>query len=129
MIKAGKKTKEWVAAKRKLIADIGKTGEYKIEGRFVLGVCKDCNHYHQLTPDHKIKRSQGGTHDKSNIDWICNAPPCYCHDKRDNQGDPMKKKPEAVKDKKPKWQLPHECKSCGRITYMFLCGHCGRASV
>lgn len=126
----GAKKKEWFKARRKLVADLKKTGEYQIiNGYRVFGVCKDCGHFHELQPDHKIKRSQGGSHTKENIDWVCNEIPCVCHDKRDNQGDPMKKKPESTKNKKPDWAMPHHCKSCGRIVSMFICNHCGKASV
>lgn len=53
-------------------------------------VCPDCivEHCRLLTPDHKVKRSAGGGHERENIDWVCNEAPCFCHDKRDNRGDP-----------------------------------------
>lgn len=88
----GKKGKQWVKDRTKLIK------EAIIEGRIILksnapyGMCEDCKHHHFLDLDHRKKRSQGGTNDKSNIDWVCNVPPCMCHDRRDNQGDPLGKK-------------------------------------
>jgi hypothetical protein len=127
MKRVGKKTKKWIVARKILVDDLKKTGEHVVEGSRVFGICKDCGHYHQLQPDHKIKRSQGGSDKKENIDWICNTPPCCCHDKRDNQGDIMNKKNQE--SKKAKWEVPHNCKSCGRVVSMFICHHCGKASV
>ena len=126
--KIGKKGREWLKARKLLVKELEKTGEYRIEGTRVYGNCKDCGHHHPtpLQPDHKIKRSQGGKHTKKNIDWICNYPPCMCHDKRDNQGDPMSKKP---KSKKADWQRPHKCKRCKVITSTYLCHNCGEVSV
>jgi len=126
--KVGKKTRDWWIARRKLVNELRKTGEYRIVGRFIVGICPDCNHYHQLTPDHLKKRSQGGTHDKSNVEFICNAPPCYCHDKRDNQGDPMKKKI-TRSSKKAIWEQSHECRYCKRTVSMFLCPFCHKKSI
>jgi hypothetical protein len=122
----GRKTKDWQRAKRKLVK------EALLEGRFVLkenrpyGYCVDCSHTHYLTPDHKIKRSQGGGHTKENIDWVCNEFPCLCHTKRDNLGDPMNKKP---KSKKANWAKEHPCIKCKKITFLLYCNHCGQLSV
>ena len=113
---------EWAIEKRKRIAELKATGEYNIVGQKVYGICCDCNHYRLLKPDHKIKRSQGGKHDKENLDWVCKK----CHDKRDNQGDPMKKKP---KSKKADWQRPHKCASCKQVTSMLICPNCNKLSI
>lgn len=122
MRQVGKKGLEWQRERRKLIAELKKTGEYEIVGSRVSGICKDCGEYHLLTPDHKIKRSQGGKHTKANIDWIC----WKCHNLRDNMGDPRKKKP---KSKKANWQTPHKCKSCKQVVSSLICSNCGKLSI
>jgi 5-methylcytosine-specific restriction endonuclease McrA len=99
-----------------------KSGEYKIEGTKVYGICKDCFKYRLLTPDHKIRRSKGGEHTKENIDWICKR----CHIERDQMGDPKQKKP---KSNKQDWQKPHLCKKCKALVSLFICPYCGERSV
>ena|SRR3990167_11199633 len=118
----GKKTKEWLAARKTLIAELKKTGEYQVIGTKVYGICKDCWCYKPLTPDHKIRRSQGGSHKKKNIDWVC----LNCHIERDQMGDPNKKKP---KSKKADWQKAHDCKFCKGETAMLICHRCGKMSI
>ncbi len=118
--------REWLKKRAELIKEAVSEGRLSMDNGYPEGNCKDCKHWHPLTPDHKIKRSQGGSHDKSNIDWICNFPGCMCHDKRDNQGDPMKKKP---KSKKADWSKPHKCKKCKVEVSMLLCPHCKNVSV
>lgn len=118
---AGRRKKEWLKAKKKLLADLKKTGEYNIIGTRVYGICPDCNTYKILTPDHRIKRSQGGKHTKENIDWVC----IKCHGLRDNMGDPKKKKP---KSKKADWSKAHKCKNCKWIVSMLICPNCGKRS-
>ncbi len=125
MIGPGRKHNEWVRERAKLIKEAVLDGIIKIVEGKIVGNCLDCGHYHNLTPDHKKKRSQGGKHTKSNIDWICNEPPCYCHHKRDNQGDPMKKK---VRSKRASWSQNHVCKSCKMNTSFYLCHNCGKPS-
>ena len=120
--KIGKKSKEWQKVKRRLIKDLKLSGEYKIVGQNVFGICPDCGHYQLLTPDHKVKRSQGGDHDKGNIDWVC----LKCHNKRDNMGDPNNKKP---KSNKSNWQRPHQCKKCKSIVSTLICSYCGEISI
>lgn len=88
----GKKGKEWIKDRAKLIKDAIIEGRIELKNGSPYGKCTDCGHYHPLDPDHRLKRSQGGLNDKSNIDWVCNFPPCMCHDKRDNLGDPRGKK-------------------------------------
>lgn len=125
MKQIGRKTKEWFKARRKLVGKLRKNDEYIVVGKSVFGICPDCGHHHQLTADHLIKRSQGGGHTEENIEWVCNAYPCFCHDKRDNQGDPMKKKPES---KKSEWSKEHICKNCKKMTSFLLCHHCHKLS-
>lgn len=88
----GKKATEWTKDRAKLIKEAVIEGIIEIKDGVPTGTCLDCRHYHPLNPDHVLKRSQGGSNGKSNIDWVCNIPPCLCHDKRDNQGDPRGKK-------------------------------------
>ena|GEM_PF-5576338 len=115
----------WIKIRAKLIK------EAIIEGRIVVrqshgfpeGYCEDCNQWRQLDPDHIKKRSQGGSNDKSNIAWVCRE----CHNKRDNQGDPMNKKI-TRSSKKAEWELPHYC-TCGRTTSLLICNHCGKISI
>jgi len=120
--KIGKKGREWQRARRKLVADLKKTGEYTIIGTNVYGVCLDCGRYKLLTPDHKKRRSQGGKHTKKDIDWVCIS----CHRERDQMGDPKKKKP---KSKKADWQKKHRCRKCKAMISMFLCPFCGAQSI
>lgn len=124
MKKVGKKGLEWQQAKRQLINDLKKTGEYNIIGQKVFGKCKDCQKYKKLTPDHKKKRSQGGNHTNENIDWVC----IPCHNQRDNMGDKQNKK--ELKTKKANWMLPHKCSKCKKdIPGMLICPGCGQLSV
>lgn len=88
----GKKGKAWIKDRAKLIKEAITEGRIVLKDKLPYGICEDCKHWHFLDPDHKLKRSQGGSNDKANIDWVCNASPCMCHDRRDNQGDPMGKK-------------------------------------
>jgi hypothetical protein len=120
------KKDEWIRDRAALIKDAVLSGRIVVRYKygFPEGICEDCHEWKQLDLDHRLKRSQGGKNDKSNIDWVCRE----CHDRRDNQGDPMKKKETNKGGKKANWQLPHHCKACGRIVSMFLCNHCGKAS-
>lgn len=121
MKQIGKKGKEWQKARVLLIKEGILSGRLTVIENRVLGLCTDCGCWKPLTPDHRKKRSQGGTHDSSNIDWVC----LYCHDLRDNQGDPMNKKD---KKQKPDWSKDHKCKNCGVTVAFLLCPHCKRLS-
>lgn len=90
--KIGKKGNQWIKDRAKLVKEAVAEGIISLVNGSVVGICMDCGHSHPLDPDHRLKRSQGGSNDKSNIDWICNVLPCMCHDKRDNLGDPLNKK-------------------------------------
>lgn len=87
-----------------------------------MGICQDCGKWRALTPDHVLKRSLGGSHEKSNIDWVC----IPCHDLRDNMGDPKGKKP---KSKKAVWEKSHKCRSCKAVISMLICPHCNQMSI
>ena len=101
--------------------------EFTIDGkkyRKRMGLCPDCRKYKHLTPDHLVKRSLGGGHESSNIQWVC----WKCHDKRDNFGDPMNKKPANPNNIKS-WKTRHKCKHCKKWTIGLLCPFCGRISL
>ena len=130
MIKrVGKKTKQWLIDRAELITQAVISRRIKIIGGKPWGICEDCKHWHMLTPDHKLKRSQGGKNDASNIEWICNAPACGCHNKRDNLGDPLHKKKTNKLAPKADWQSRHECKKCSWMVQTLICSHCGKISI
>ncbi len=120
--KIGKKTKEWFKARKKLIADLISTGQYQVIDNKVFGICADCGEYKHLTPDHRIKRSQGGKHTKNNIDWIC----LRDHALRDHLNETRNKKP---KSNKAEWQRAHKCKRCKETTSMLICEFCNKISL
>src|ERR1035437_371107 len=74
--KVGKKGKEWIEDRSKLIKEAVIDGRIELIENVVVGVCEDCKKRKPLDPDHRLKRSQGGSNDKSNIDWVCRK----CHD-------------------------------------------------
>jgi hypothetical protein len=86
--KVGKKGKQWVIDRATLIKEAVLEGRIEVIEDVVVGVCEDCKKLKPLDPDHRLKRSQGGSNDKSNISWVCRK----CHELRDNQGDPLGKK-------------------------------------
>lgn len=116
--KKGKKYYQWQEDKKILIKELEESGEYRVIKGKVFGICKDCNKFNQLTPDHIIKRSLGGTNDKSNIDWVC----LKCHIQRDQMGDKKNKK--QIKSKKAVWEKEHICPNCKHLTSMYLCHNC-----
>lgn len=118
----GVKTREWQKARVGLVKEALVTGRLTLVSGALMGICQDCKKWRILTPDHIKKRSLGGLHEKSNIDWVCS----WCHDKRDNQGDPMKKKP---KSKKSAWEEPHKCRHCKAEISMLICPHCDKMSI
>jgi hypothetical protein len=125
--RCGKKAKQWVKDRAKLITEAVSEGKITIEHGHPEGICTDCGHWHRLDPDHRLKRSQGGKNDKANIDWICNEAPCYCHNKRDNMGDPKGKKDRTAR--KADWAVAHKCKNCKQTTSMLICHYCKEVSV
>lgn len=124
MIKQGKKAKQWIKDRAKLIEEAVANGIITVKNGYPEGFCCDCGEWHPLDPDHRLKRSQGGGNESSNIDWVCRK----CHDKRDNLGDPMNKK-EKPNGKKENWQKPHPCKHCKQTTGLLICNHCHKISV
>lgn len=125
MINQGRKTKQWMKDRKQLIIEAVLSGRIiKRPNSYPEGICDDCGKWWQLDLDHRKKRSLGGSNDSSNIDWVCRK----CHDKRDNQGDPMNKK-EKSSGKKADWQKPHPCKSCKQTTGLLICDKCHNMSV
>lgn len=135
--KAGRKARAWARDLKALEKEALLNGVFEIKEveymgkklRLRMGICCDCNHYKHLTPDHVIKRSQGGDNQTSNIDWCCRE----CHDKRDNQGDPMNKKTPGKQGSKASTGKAgkkfHPCKKCKQTTGMILCDKCGEISL
>lgn len=119
--KIGKKGKQWIKDKAKLVKEELLSGNLVLQDSKLVGNCKDCGQWKELDPDHKKKRSQGGGNDKKNIDWICRK----CHNERDNMGDPKNKK---TKSKKANWATEHECRKCKKKTRQLLCDNCGQLS-
>lgn len=122
MRKIGKKGKEWIKARKQLIAEAVLNERITIVDGRPFGSCEDCHRAKYLTPDHVVRRSQGGSHDKSNIGWVC----LKCHRKRDQQGDPMNKKP---KSKKADFAKPHKCINCKQMVSFYLCPYCNKVSI
>ncbi len=123
MILTGQKYQEWVRERAKIIEGAISEGRIVInEDKNIVGKCEDCKEWRELSPDHRKKRSQGGTNDYRNIDWVC----FKCHNKRDNMGDPNKKK---IAKRKADWMSKHPCQFCKAIVSQLLCPNCGRLSV
>jgi len=116
-----RKSREWTVARKKLVKEALISGRIEVVDNTISGLCEDCGEWLALTPDHIRKRSQGGGHEGSNIDWVC----IPCHNGRDNEGDPMGKK---SRFKKPDWSKPHACIHCKKTTSMIICQHCGNLS-
>lgn len=122
MRQIGKKGIQWRKDRTKLIRDALLSGRIEIINNVIVGICEDCKRWKQLDPDHRKKRSQGGSNDKSNIDWPCRE----CHNKRDNMGDPKNKK---IKMKKADWAVEHQCIRCKHLTRQLICDNCKQLSV
>lgn len=82
MRRRGKKAIQWQKDRAKLIKEAAAKERIFIDNGYPEGACEDCRRWYPLDPDHVIKRSQGGSNDSSNIEWVCRM----CHDRRDNQG-------------------------------------------
>ena len=125
MKKIGKKGKEWLRERKKIIKDALADGTLiRNEEGNLKARCEDCLHYHNITPEHELNRSQGGKHNKSNIGWICNEPPCWCHSKRHDMVNSKK-----VRKGKSNWQIEHECIACKKATRQLICDKCGFLSI
>jgi len=118
--KVGKKGKQWIKDRAKLIKEAVAEGRITIEHGYPEGICEDCRQWKKLEPDHIKKRSQGGKNIKNNIAWRCRK----CHNKVDNMPNSKKQK-----GKKPNWSQEHKCKSCGYIVRTLICSNCGKISI
>lgn len=121
--KRGKRFHEWEEERAKLIKEALLEGRIEIFKKKIVGKCADCGMWRGLDPDHRLKRSQGGSHKKENIDWICRE----CHILRDQKGDPMNKK--ETRTKKANWQTEHECANCKEKVRSLICNKCGKMSI
>lgn len=120
MRQVGKKGKEWIRARAKLIKNAVAEGRITInEAGNISGRCEDCKKWKHLSPDHKTKRSQGGKHEAKNIAWLCSR----CHFIADNTT--MSKK----KSKKPAWAIRHKCVKCKFESALYICPNCGEESM
>lgn len=122
----GKKGRVRIRDRKARVKELRADLRYLVLGEKVFGICPDCGHWHHLTWDHKKKASQGGGNNRNNSEWVCNEPPCYCHHKRDNLGDPMHKK---IKKQKANWQTEHECIHCKHKVRSLICTNCGKISI
>lgn len=114
---------EWEKCKKVIIKNGLESGKLRKDGGVLIGQCVDCGAWKPITLDHRLKRSLGGTHEPTNIDFVC----FRCHQERDNMGDPKGKKEHKVK--KPEWAKKHKCKICKKETDFLLCNHCGNVSL
>ena len=114
----GKKYYAWQRARTILVRDALVDGRISLKNGLPYGVCADCGKFSYLDPDHKQKRSQCGSNEKENIEWVCER----CHDMRDNKGDPNKKK---ITKERPEWAKEHRC-SCGTVSSILICPECGK---
>lgn len=116
----GKKQRQWILDRARLIGYGVQTGAIQIVGGEVRGRCAICGEWKTLDPDHIKKRSQGGLNIPDNIRWICRE----CHEREDNMPNSPKQS-----TKKAEWQKLHQCKNCKRFTSLLYCNFCGKLSV
>ena len=117
--KIGKKGREWIRERARLIKEAVLSGRIQIINGEVWGRCEICGKWKHLDPHHKVARSQGGEHSKKNIIWICRL----CHRLIT---DKMSKKDST---KKADWMKPHKCKSCKFVGSQYICANCGEKSI
>lgn len=115
----GKKGRQWIRDRARLIKDAVAEGKIEIIDGKVHGRCECCGKWRVLDPDHKVKRSQGGSNKASNIQWICRR----CHIEKDQMASKKKK------NKKAHWARPHKCVKCKIITSQLVCHSCREMSV
>jgi len=132
--KIGRKTKEWLKAKPKLV-------KIYIEKKNIR--CENCGGKLYLAFHHRPKRSsQEAVHDYKHTRLLCQK----CHgffeyneeaDKKlfaKPRGYQLENKIEIMakgkkKSKKPKWQTLHKCNRCKQPTSMLICENCGEISI
>ena len=131
MRKMGKKTKEWLKAKPKLVKI------YKEKG---ITRCENCGSRYMMSFHHRPSRaSQKAIHDFKHTRLLC----AECHDLFEPNEELDKKlfaKPrgyslkskvmaEKKKSKKPDWSRKHKCIKCKVLTSMIICHNCGELSI
>lgn len=131
MVKIGKKTKDWLKAKPKLIE------EYKEKK---ITACENCGSRFFMSLHHRPKRStQNAKHDYEHTRLLCGK----CHNwfeyhEEDDKKLFSKKRGYNPKDKikvgnnkskKANWEIEHKCKHCKQIISLLLCPHCKKISV
>jgi len=114
------KQDDWISDRAKLVKGAVLSGRIQIQSSEIVGVCEDCKQWKVLDPDHRQKRSQGGSNEEENIEWVCRK----CHNEIDNMPDSKKQK-----GKKAEWAKNHRCHLCKKWTRFLLCDKCGRMSV
>lgn len=136
-IKAGRKTREWLKAKPKLIEIYKEKGIIK---------CEISNSSFALSFHHIDKRSSlKAVHTFEGTRLLNQEWHAFCeYNKEANEL--LRKKPRGFKKnyyrmfkemrnekqkriKKADWQRPHRCVHCGAITSMMICHHCGKISI
>jgi hypothetical protein len=129
---AGKKTKEWWKAKKKLI---------EIYIKKQITKCENCGSKWALSFHHRPKRSsQNAVHDFKHTRLICGK----CHDFFEDNDEKDKllfslprgynpkhkiKTMANKKTKKAKWELEHKCVNCKEKISSYICHHCKEVSV
>jgi len=133
--KIGRKTKEWLKAKPKLI-------KIYIEKEIKITQCENCGSEYLVFFHHRPKRSsQEAVHDFDHTRLLCQE----CHgffEYNDSADEKLFAKPRGYKlenkieimakkknTKKADWQILHKCVKCKKPTSMFLCHHCGEISI
>jgi len=131
--KIGKKGKEWIKAKPKLIK------KYQEEG---ITRCENCGSRYLMAFHHRPKRStQEAVHDFDHTRLLCQK----CHtffEQNDSFDIKLFVKPRGYfpslkidimarksKSKKPDWQRLHKCFRCGYQCSSLICSNCGKVSV
>ena len=131
-LKIGKKTRDWINAKPKLIKTYEKKG---------ITSCENCNGKFALSFHHRPSRaSQRAVHDFKHTRLLC----WECHPFFEQNEEADKKlfaKPRGYnlknkimtrrekKSKKADWQRPHKCVHCKTITSMIICHNCNKVSM
>ncbi|MCK5019110.1 MAG: HNH endonuclease [Candidatus Peribacteraceae bacterium] len=132
--KIGKKGKEWLKAKPKLVE------KYKEEG---ITRCENCGSRFRLDFHHRPSRaSQKAEHTFEKTRLLCwECHPFFEHN--DDFDEKLFAKPRGYdlklkvdimaagkkKSRKPVWQQEHKCKSCRVITRHYICHSCGKVSI
>ena len=133
MRKVGRKTREWLREKPKLVKI------YKEKG---VTQCENCGSRYKVDFHHRPKRSsQKAEHTFERTRLLC----WECHpffEKSDEADRKLFAKPRGYslkykidimadkkKSKKPEWKTQHKCVHCKVLTTTLICHNCGKISV